>query len=299
MTRSTTRFLLCAVGLLLGAAFPAGAQKDKYEGIRWVSTFDAAMKEGRDRGCPVLAVLTSNSAHDQVTGVMLDDKSVIRESEDLVCVVGHNDYRPKEKPKKGEDQNEMICPHYGTVKIKELVANYGVMSARFVRQSAVQGVVLPQHIYIDPVNDEELFRRLGGLTRREMSYDIARALKLVGKGLPVRIAGPMREKLDEAAELIKKGQFERASEFLDEFRGFKTRYEKRVNSALFKDGDDLIVELESKGQDLIREARTLADGGDFDRAKQLLERVQKEFRPFEISDRARKALSEIRRKEAG
>ena len=65
--------------------------------------------------------------------------------------------------------------------------------------------------------------------------------------------------------------------------------------ALFKDGDGLIVDFESQGQELIREARILAGQKQFDKAKHLLDRVYREFRPFEISDKARKVLFDVRK----
>ena len=64
----------------------------------------------------------------------------------------------------------------------------------------------------------------------------------------------------------------------------------------FKDGDDLIMELESQGSNLIREARALEKEGNEEKAKHLLERVYKEFKPFEISDKARDELTALRKR---
>jgi hypothetical protein len=189
----------------------------------------------------------------------------------------------------------LICPHYGTVKIRDLIKNYSDLSARFVRQSPVQGIDVPQHIYVDPVNDEELFRRLGGLTRKEMTYDLERAKKLVGKGISAKLASSVRKDLTEAAALLQKGQYGRVAELLEDYLGFKKRYEGKLRSALFKDGDGLIVDLENQGQELIREAKILAEQKQFDKAKHLLDRVYREFKPFEISDKARKVLFQVKK----
>ena len=300
---------------------PLDAQKkEKYEGITWVNSYKEALAEARDRGCPVLAVITNNSSHDQITKIIHGDKSVIRATRGFVCVVAHNDYRPPKSDKKSDKKTDkktdkksdkkppqkpaqkpgpnidnLICPHYGTVKIRDLIKNYSDLSARFIRQSPVQGIDVPQHIYVDPVNDEELFRRLGGLTRKEMTYDLERAQKLVGKGISARLASSVRKDLTEAAALLQKGQYGRVAELLDDYLGFKKRYEGKLHSALFKDGDGLIVDLENQGQELIREAKILAEQKQFDKAKHLLDRVYREFKPFEISGKARKVLFQVRK----
>lgn len=297
------------------------AQKKKYAGIKWVPSYEQAIKDARDRGCPVMAVINSTSAYDATTKVIHGDKSVIKATKYMVCVIGQNDYRPpkdkdKDKAKakaksKGKDKDkdkkkgaaaaakprpDTVAEIYGTIKVTELVKNYNALYNRFVRRSPVQTTDVPQHIYIDPVTDEELFRRLGGLTRKEMEYDLARAQKLVGKGVSARLAGDMREKLTEALTLITKGQYKRAAELLEDYLKFKKKYDKKLRSALFKDGDDLIVDLEDRGQDMIREAKDLAEAGDMEKAKHLLERVYREFRPFEVSDMARRTLFEVRKK---
>jgi len=244
-------------------------------------------------------VITNNQAHDSVTKIIHADKDVIRETKYFVCVVAHNDYKPKEKPKKGQKSEEMVAEIYGDVKIKDLIKNYTTLNSRFIRQSAVQSLTFPVHFYIDPMNDEELFRRLGGLTRKEMVYDLKRAEKLVGKGISTKLAKDVRGKLDEAKSLVSKGQFARATELLLDFLGFKKKHEKKgLKSVLITEGVVLCADLESKGSDLIRDARIQAEQGNFDKAVHLLERVYREFKPFEISEKARKALKEVRRKKA-
>jgi capsule polysaccharide export protein KpsE/RkpR len=148
------------------------------------------------------------------------------------------------------------------------------------------------------MNDEELFRRLGGLTRKEMLYDLKRAQKLVGKGISEKLAKYVRKKIDETRALISKGQFDRATELLTDFQSFEKKYAKRCKSVLIKEGRELIGELESKGSDLIRDARIQAENGNFDKAEHLLERVYREFRPFDISDKARKVLIEVKKQKA-
>jgi len=281
------------------ASLPLAAQRNKkYEGIRWTRSYKEALEEGRDRGCPVLAVITNNQGYEGVTKIIHGDKDVIRATKYFVCVVAHNDYKSKEKPKKGQKREEMVAEIYGDLKIKDLIKNYTTLSGRFLRQSVVQSNDNPIHIYVDPMSDEELFRRLGGLTRKEMIYDLKRAQMLVGKGIPYKLAKSMRGKLDETRSLISKGQFTRAAELLTDFQSFEKKYAKRCKSVLIKEGTELIGELESKGADLIRDARIQAENGNFDKAEHLLERVYREFRPFEISEKARKALTEVKRKKA-
>jgi hypothetical protein len=281
------------------AGLPLAAQRNKrYEGIRWVRSYQEALAEGRDRGCPVLAVITNNQAHEDVTKIIHGDKNVIRATKYLVCVVAHNDYKSKEKPKKGQKREEMVADIYGDLKIKDLIKNYSTLNTRFVRYTVVQTVQFPIHIYVDPMNDEELFRRLGGLTRKEMLYDLKRAQKLVGKGISEKLAKYVRKKIDETRALISKGQFDRATELLTDFQSFEKKYAKRCKSVLIKEGRELIGELESKGSDLIRDARIQAENGNFDKAEHLLERVYREFRPFDISDKARKVLIEVKKQKA-
>lgn len=296
MTRPdfTHGFLLLA--LILGVSLPLAAQKKKYKGIRWVPSYKAALQEGKDRGCPVLVVLTNKSAHENTTKTILGDKSVIEVSMNLVCVVGHDGYDHTPKPKKkGARREDTICPIYGTIKCGDHVKASAEINARFVRRTVVQTIDIPQHIYVDPMNDEELFRRLGGLIRKEMLYDINRAQKLVGRGMSHKRAKPVRAKIEEALKLIQRSQYSRAAKLLDEFLSFKKKH-KKIRSALFKDGDDLIMELESQGSNLIREARALEKEGNEEKAKHLLERVYKEFKPFEISDKARDELTALRKR---
>jgi len=295
MTRPaiTQGFLILA--LILGASLPLAAQKKKYKGIRWVPSYKAALKEGKDRGCAILVVLTNKSAHENTTKSILGDKGVIQATKNLVCVVGHDGYDHTPKPKKkGARREDATCPIYN-IRCGDHVKASTEINARFVRRTVVQTIDIPQHIYVDPMNDEELFRRLGGLTRKEMLYDISRAQKLVGRGMSRKRAKPIRAKIEEALRLIQRSQYSRAARLLDQFLSFKKK-NKKVRSALIKDGDNLVLELESRGSNMIREALALEKDGNDEKAKHLLERVYKEFRPFEISEKARNELSALRKR---
>ena len=291
-TRLASAILLLV--LLAALAGTGAAQKKKrYKGITFVPTYAEALEEAAGRGCPILVCITNELSHEQATRFLYEEKGIIKLSREFVCVVSHENIAHTSEYGKRQTKKHKgkMCPFYGTITCKQHAAASSAINNRFIRNTVVQQIDTPQHIYVSPVGDEEMFRRRGPVGIRDMKYDLKRALKEIGPSLDRKKYLALKKHVEAAERGLAKSQIRPVSRALTEFKKLKKRHAK-VKSALFTKGDALIAKLEAEAKKRIDEARDYAKKGQKARAIEVLEAVAREFGAFG-KEKARQAIRDI------
>lgn len=271
------------IALLLCLAARAGDP----DTVRYVPSWRAATSEAADRNVPILVVFVrQDEAGQGIEKSVLTGMEFTAASKKWVTVYCNEDDGQPVK-KEGDREFSRLTPG---ITVEEHAAAWRELSAKFFKADDAPA---PAFVWCLP-SGEELGRKEGPMTSRELTARMAEASKKAGPGLDLPAYLDALDHLRSGAEADSAGK---VGDAVKEYSAVLKLEKNPGGKAMAKKAREELDKLDQRGRSALEPARENMAAEDYARAKKLLKEIVDTYRGLSSAKDAEKLYQEACEKE--
>ena len=207
------------------------------------------------------------------------DAKVIEASRNFVNVIAHRETEHGDHEVQVGKEKVKLCNEYLTIPCSVHVQGEGAVNKFFKGNLGT-----PTTVFCDPTGTE-LFRQAGSMGSGELVKKMNEALtKVTGDKVPLSVWQSGKQSVADGDAALEKKDYKKAIELYTKVAKLKGKFFKDMSG-------EAMAKVEEKGAALLEEALAIEN---IDEKKKALQKLVNDFKPLEISNKAKKELEGLK-----